>query len=87
MSGKAPRVGTVSVVPLTDMRKLLVRALHVAPPSGDVSDENVTPDTSEVGVVVLSFQTRKFPVLPLNTTKYCELGASEIGELGEYVPV
>jgi len=56
---------------------------HVAPPSDDDSERNEGVGvTSVVGVVAFSLQSRKFPIVPLRTTKYCEFGASEIGELG-----
>jgi hypothetical protein len=35
------------------MRKLFESEVHVAPPSGDDSDRNVTDGTSEVGAVAL----------------------------------
>jgi hypothetical protein len=55
----------------------------VAPPSDDDNERNVGAGaTSVLGVVAFSLQSRKFPVVPLRTTKYCEFGASEIGELG-----
>jgi hypothetical protein len=47
-------VGTVNVVPPTDMRKLFERAVHVAPPSDDAIERNVGAGaTSVVGAVSL----------------------------------
>jgi hypothetical protein len=41
MAEKPLKVGTVRTVPLTDMRKLLERGVHVAPPSDDDNERNV----------------------------------------------
>ena len=83
MSENPLRVGTVSTVPLTDMRKFTPRGDQVDPPSLEARDRKLGAGfTSVVGDAALQFHASVALLLPLSTTKNCEFGASEIGELG-----